>query len=207
MKFITRESNTIENAVSEGLVELKADINEVEIEIIQEPSRSFLGLISKKAKVKLTVVDGPNEKAKGFLDTLLKKMDVDCKYEIKFENEVLNVDIYEINDKDKGIMIGKRGKNLDSLQYILSLIINKGRQTYVRTLVDVENYRSKREETLVKLAERMADKTRFYKKKIKLEPMNPYERRIIHSALQDKEDIITYSEGEEPYRKVIIDLK
>lgn len=207
MKFITRESDTIENAVSEGLDELKADINEVEIEILQEPSKSFLGLISKKAKVKLTVVDGPNEKAKGFLDTLLEKMDIDCKYEIKFESDVLNVDIYEINDKDKGIMIGKRGKNLDSLQYILSLIVNKGRQSYVRTIVDVENYRNKREETLVKLAKRMADKTRFYNKKIKLEPMNPYERRIIHSALQDEEDIITYSEGEEPYRKVIIDVK
>lgn len=207
MKFITRESDTIENAVSEGLEELKADINEVEIEIIQEPSKSFLGLISKKAKVKLTVVDGPEEKTKGFLDTLLEKMNVDCKYNIEMDENVLNVDIYEINDKDKGIMIGKRGKNLDSLQYILSLIVNKGRQNYVRTIVDIENYRNKREETLIKLAKRMADKTRFYKKKIKLEPMNPYERRIIHSALQEEEDIITYSEGEEPYRKVIIDAK
>lgn len=207
MKYLIKESVSVESAVSEGLAELNVDINEVKIEIIQEPSRSFLGIISKKAKVKLTVVDGPNEKAKDFLDNLLKKMNIECEYDIKFENETLSVKVTKIDDKDKGIIIGKRGKTLDSLQYILSLIINKGRQTYVRTVVDVEDYRSKREETLTNLAYKMADKSKLYKKKVKLEPMNPYERRIIHSALQSDDKVITYSEGEEPYRKVIIDIK
>ncbi|HAE41461.1 MAG TPA: protein jag, partial [Clostridiales bacterium] len=117
------------------------------------------------------------------------------------------VQVTKINNKDKGIIIGKRGKNLDAMQYILSLVINKDRQTYIRTIIDVEDYRTKREETLVRLAHKMAEKSRYYNKKVRLEPMNPYERRIIHSALQGEKDIITYSEGEEPYRKVIIETK
>jgi spoIIIJ-associated protein len=197
----------VEKAVSEGLEELNADINEVEIEILQEPSRSFLGLLSKNAKVKLTVVDGPKEKAKEFLATLLEKMDLRCDFEITLEDDVLKVQVSNINNKDKGIIIGKRGKNLDAMQYILSLVINKERQTYIRTIIDVEDYRTKREETLVRLAYKMAEKSRYYNKKVRLEPMNPYERRIIHSALQGEKDIITYSEGEEPYRKVIIETK
>lgn len=207
MRYLIKESVSVEKAVSEGLEELNADINEVEIEILQEPSRSFLGLLSKNAKVKLTVVDGPKEKAKEFLTTLLEKMDLQCDFDITLEDEVLKVQINNVKNKDKGIMIGKRGKNLDAMQYILSLVINKERQTYVRTLIDVEDYRTKREATLVRLAYKMAEKSRYYNKKVRLEPMNPYERRIIHAALQGEKDIITYSEGEEPYRKVIIETK
>jgi spoIIIJ-associated protein len=207
MKFLIKESESVEKAVSDGLQELNADINEVDIEIIQEPSRSFLGLLSKNAKVKITLIDGPREKAIEFLDGLFLKMNITCQYHTTFENDILSIQITEINSKDKGILIGKRGKNLDSLQYILSLVVNKDRQSYVRTSVDIENYREKREETLIRLAHKMADRSRYYNKKVRLEPMNPYERRIIHSALQGETDIITYSEGEEPYRKVIIDLK
>lgn len=207
MRSIIKESLSVEKAVSEGLLELNADINEVKIEILQEPSRSFLGLLSKNAKVKLTVVDGPKEKAQEFLTTLLEKMDLRCDFEISLEDDVLKVQVSNINNKDKGIIIGKRGKNLDAMQYILSLVINKERQTYIRTIIDVEDYRTKREETLVRLAYKMAEKSRYYNKKVRLEPMNPYERRIIHSALQGEKDIITYSEGEEPYRKVIIETK
>lgn len=207
MRYIIKESTSVEKAVSEGLEELNADINEVEIEILQEPSRSFLGLLSKNAKVKLTIVDGPKEKAKEFLTVLLEKMNLRCDFDITLEGEVLKVQVTKINNKDKGIIIGKRGKNLDAMQYILSLVINKDRQSYIRTIIDVEDYRTKREETLVRLAHKMAEKSRYYNKKVRLEPMNPYERRIIHSALQGEKDIITYSEGEEPYRKVIIETK
>ncbi len=207
MKFIIKESETVEKAVSLGLEELKADISEVEIEIVQEPSRSFLGILSKNAKVKITVIDGPKEKAKDFLQTLFEKMDIECDFSVELNDDVLNIHVNRIDPDDKGILIGKRGKNLDALQYLLSLVINKDRQDYVRTIVDVENYRAKREETLVRLAHKMADKSRYYNKKVRLEPMNPYERRIIHSALQGEKDIITYSEGEDPYRKVIIDVK
>src|SRR6056297_2179848 len=207
MNYIIKESDTVEKAVSTALEELKADINEVNIDILQNPSNGFLGLMAKDAKVKVAIVNGPKEKASNFLDLLLKKMNIDCDYEIDFDNDTLDVLVNNIEGKDKGILIGKRGKNLDSLQYVLSLMVNKGRNNYVRTIVDIDGYRDKREKTLERLALKKADKCRYYKKKIKLEPMNPYERRIIHSALQSEDDIITYSEGEDPFRRVVIDLK
>jgi len=207
MNYIIKESETVEKAVSIALDELKADINEVEIDILQNPTTGFLGLMSKDAKVKVSIINGPKEKASKFLDLLLEKMKINCDYEIDFDNDTLDIVVNNIEGKEKGILIGKRGKNLDSLQYILSLIVNKGRNNYVRTIVDIDGYRDKREKTLERLALKKADKCRYYKKKIKLEPMNPYERRIIHSALQSEDDIITYSEGEDPFRRVVIDLK
>jgi len=207
MNYIIKESETVEKAVSIALDELKADINEVEIDILQNPTTGFLGLMSKDAKVKVSIINGPKEKASKFLDLLLEKMKIDCDYEIDFDNDTLDIVVNNIEGKEKGILIGKRGKNLDSLQYILSLIVNKGRNNYVRTIVDIDGYRDKREKTLERLALKKADKCRYYKKKIKLEPMNPYERRIILSALQSEDDIITYSEGEDPFRSVVIDLK
>jgi len=207
MNYIIKESDTVEKAVSTALEELKADINEVNIDILQNPSNGFLGLMAKDAKVKVSIVNGPKEKASNFLDLLLKKMNIDCNYDIEFDNDTLDIVVNDIEGNDKGILIGKRGKNLDSLQYVLSLIVNKERNNYVRTIVDIDGYRDKREKTLERLALKKADKCKYYKKKIKLEPMNPYERRIIHSALQSEKDIITYSEGEDPYRRVVIDLK
>ena len=208
MKSVTIEKTTVEEAVETALLELKAEREEVEIEVINEPSRGLFGLIgSKNAKVKVTVTDGPEERAERFIDVLLKKMSIKADYAVDFSDNVLKVDIVKINEDDKGIIIGKRGKNLDEIQFLLNLIVNKGRQNYVRVIFNVEDYRAKREETLKRLANKMADKCRYYKHKVRLEPMNPYERRIIHSTLQDQSDIITYSEGEEPYRKVVIDLK
>ena len=207
MNYIIKESDTVEKAVSTALEELKADINEVDIDILQNPTNGFLGLMAKDAKVKVSIVNGPKEKASNFLDLLLEKMNIDCNYEIEFDNDTLDIVVNDIEGNDKGILIGKRGKNLDSLQYVLSLIVNKERNNYVRTIVDIDGYRDKREKTLERLALKKADKCKYYKKKIKLEPMNPYERRIIHSALQSEKDIITYSEGEDPYRRVVIDLK
>ncbi len=208
MKNVTIEKATVEEAVKTALMELKAEREEVEIEVINEPSKGLFGLIgSKNAKVKVTVTDGPEERAERFIDVLLKKMSIKADYAVDFSDNVLKVDIVKINEDDKGIIIGKRGKNLDEIQFLLNLIVNKGRQNYVRVIFNVEDYRAKREETLKRLANKMADKCRYYKHKVRLEPMNPYERRIIHSTLQDQSDIITYSEGEEPYRKVVIDLK
>ncbi len=208
MKNVTIERPTVDEAIIAALGELKAEKDEVEIEIINEASKGFFGLIgSKEAKVKVIITNGPEEKAKKFFDLLLKKMDIVADYKIEFSDNVLKVDIVKIGEDDKGIIIGKRGKNLDEIQFLLNLIVNKGRETYVRVIFNVEDYRAKREETLKRLANKMADKCRYYKHKVRLEPMNPYERRIIHSTLQDAADIITYSEGDEPYRKVVIDLK
>ncbi len=208
MKSITVEKATVDEAVLSALSELKAEMSEVEVEVIKEPSKGLLSFLGNKtAKVKVTVVNGPEEKTKEFFDILLKKMNVNADFKINYDDNVLNVDIVRINEDDKGIIIGKRGKNLDEIQFLLNIIVNRGRQNYIRVVFNVEDYREKREETLKKLAKKMADKCRYYKHKMRLEPMNPYERRIIHSTLQEEKDIITYSEGDEPYRKVVIDLK
>jgi spoIIIJ-associated protein len=207
MKNVTIERSTVEEAIAAALEELKAENDEVEIEIIKEPSKGFFGLGSKDAKVKVTITNGPEERANKFLDILLRKMNIEADYEVNYSDNILKVDITKIGEDDKGIIIGKRGKNLDEIQFLLNLMVNKGRQNYVRVIFNVEDYRAKREDTLKRLAVKMADKCRYYKHKVRLEPMNPYERRIIHSTLQDEKDIITYSEGEEPYRKVVIDLK
>ncbi len=207
MKNVTIERSTIEEAIAAALEELKAENNEVEIEVIKEPSKGFFGLGSKDAKVKVTITNGPEERANKFFEILLNKMNIEANYEVSYSDNILKVDIIKIGEDDKGIIIGKRGKNLDEIQFLLNLMVNKGRQNYVRVIFNVEDYRAKREDTLKRLAVKMADKCRYYKHKVRLEPMNPYERRIIHSTLQDEKDIITYSEGEEPYRKVVIDLK
>ena len=207
MKNVTIERSTVEEAIAAALEELKAENNEVEIEVIKEPSKGFFGLGSKDAKVKVTITNGPEERASKFLDILLKKMNIEADYEVNYSDNILKVDIVKIGEDDKGIIIGKRGKNLDEIQFLLNLMVNKGRQNYVRVVFNVEDYRAKREETLKRLALKMAEKCRYYKHNVRLEPMNPYERRIIHSTLQDEKDIITYSEGDEPYRKVVIDLK
>ena len=207
MRNVTIEKPTVEEAIAAALKELRAENNEVEIEIINEPSKGFFGLGSKDAKVKVTITNGPEERARKFIDILLKKMSIEADYEVNYSDNILNVDIVKIGEDDKGIVIGKRGKNLDEIQFLLNLMVNKGRENYVRVIFNVEDYRAKREETLKRLALKMADKCRYYNRKVKLEPMNPYERRIIHSALQDVKGIITYSEGEEPYRKVVIDQK
>jgi len=207
MKNVTIEKPTVEEAIAAALEELHAENSEVEIEIINEPSKGFFGFGSKDAKVKVTLTNGPEERAKRFMDILLEKMSINADYEVYYCDNILNVDIVKIGEDDKGIVIGKRGKNLDEIQFLLNLMVNKGRENYVRVIFNVENYRAKREDTLKRLALKMADKCRHYKRKVKLEPMNPYERRIIHSTLQNQDDIITYSEGEEPYRKVVIDQK
>lgn len=208
MKSITVEKNTVEEAVIAALEELEAEKSEVEIEVLKEPTKGLLSFLgSKIAKVKVTVVNGPEEKTRNFFDILLKKMNIEADFEIKYSANILKVDIVKIDEDDKGIIIGKRGKNLDEIQFLLNLIINKGRENYIRVVFNVEDYREKREETLKRLAKKMAEKCRYYNHKVKLEPMNPYERRIIHSTLQEESDIITYSEGDEPYRKVVIDKK
>jgi len=208
MKSITVEKNTVDEAVIAALEELEAEKSEVEIEVLKEPTKGLLSFLgSKVAKVKVTLVNGPEEKTRQFFDILLKKMNIEADFEVKYAANILKVDIVKIDEDDKGIIIGKRGKNLDEIQFLLNLIINKGRENYIRVVFNVEDYREKREETLKRLAKKMAEKCRYYNHKVKLEPMNPYERRIIHSTLQEESDIITYSEGDEPYRKVVIDKK
>ncbi|MDO5424279.1 MAG: RNA-binding cell elongation regulator Jag/EloR [Eubacteriales bacterium] len=144
-------------------------------------------------------------RAEDFLGKTLKAMNMNVKITCTFDDDdTLNIDL---DGEDMGILIGKRGQTLDSIQYLTSLVVNKGKASYVRVKVDTEDYRRRRKETLENLARNVAAKVRRTRKTVFLEPMNPYERRIIHSALQGNPYVSTHSEGEEPYRKVVVTLK
>lgn len=208
MKSVVKTAKTIDDAVREALLELGADRDDVLIKVLEEPSKGFLGLIgSKNAKVEVTVVNDPVEIAGNFLKMLFNKMNIKANTNIRREEKNLYVNIEDISDRDMGILIGKRGKTLDSIQYLISLTVNKERENYIRVFLDINNYRKKREETLIRLAEKMAFKAKRLRRDIKLEPMNPNERRIIHSTLQSNPYVETFSEGEEPFRRVVISYK
>ncbi len=145
-------------------------------------------------------------KAVEFLSSVLDKMGINAGFETSFNEEDVAVEI-NITGDDMGCLIGKRGQTLDSLQYLTGLAINKNRDTYVRVKLDTENYRQRRKDTLENLARNIAFKVKRTKRPVKLEAMNPYERRIIHSALQDDRYVFTKSEGEEPFRHVVVMLK
>ena len=208
MRSVVKVSKTVDEAVKEALRELDVDQDDVKVEVVEEPSKGLFGLIGvKDAKVKVTVVNDPIEIADNFLNRLLPSMNIKAMSVAKREGMSLHVDITNISSSDMGILIGKRGSTLDSIQYLLSLVVNKDRENYIKIVVDIKGYRKKREETLIRLANKMAEKAKYSKRPIRLEPMNPYERRIIHSALQNMEGITTHSEGDEPYRRVVIQSK
>jgi len=203
-KTIEATGKTVQDAINSALEELGAERDDVEVNVIEEGSKGLFGIGSKLARVQVTLKPRHTEDGVGFLSDVFQKMNVDVNIE-KIEDED-SIQI-KVTGKDSGIIIGRRGETLDALQYLTSLVVNKNSDKYKRVTIDIENYRHKREETLVKLAERLAEKVIKYRRNVSLEPMNPYERRIIHSTLQNNEFVETYSVGEEPNRKVVITLK
>ena len=145
----------------------------------------------------------PAQDPKEFLEKVFNAMNMQVNIDAKQEGNEINI---ELSGDDMGVLIGKRGQTLDSLQYLTSLVVNKGTSESIRVKVDTEDYRKRRKETLENLAKNLAYKVKRTKKPVSLEPMNPYERRVIHSALQNDKYVSTHSEGEEPYRKVVITL-
>lgn len=201
---IEKTGKTVEDALKSALVELKADENDVTVEVLEEASKGLLGLFGgKEARIKVVLKETADRVSCEFLSNILEKMNLEANVQAKLVDKTLNV---TLSGNDLGVLIGKRGQTLDSLQYLLSLVVNKDRHDYLRVVLDTENYREKRKETLERLAHKLAIKAKKLRKDIVLEPMNPYERRIIHSALQNNPSVSTRSEGEEPYRKVIIFL-
>lgn len=204
MKFVEKSATTVEDAIELALVELNANELECDIEVLEEAKKAMFGLFGgKNAKVRVSLRESVEDKAKEFLTSMLNKMGISCKLNIKLKNNSLFIDM---SGKEMALLIGRRGQTLDSLQYLVSLVINKDRDEYLRVILDTENYRQKRKDTLEKLAFKLANRAKKIKKDITLEPMNPYERRIIHSALQNNKFVSTRSEGDEPYRKVVIFL-
>lgn len=206
MKTIDMTGKTVEDAVNNALKELNVAIDKVEVEVIDEGSKGLFKLIgARPAKVKVTVKKDHAYEAKNFLREVLESMGIKAEIRAEEEENVLRICMTGPN---MGKLIGYRGETLDSLQYLVSLVVNKNHEDeYKRVILDTENYRQKREETLKRLALKIGNKARRTGKIVKLEPMNPYERRIIHSVLQNDPYVETYSEGEEPYRRVVVDLK
>ena len=159
--------------------------------------------VVERTEEEITAVKADAEK---FLSGVFKAMELEVEIKMEYKSAEGNLEI-EFLGEDMGILIGKRGQTLDSLQYLTSLVVNKGRQGYIRVKLDTEDYRNRRKETLENLAKSIAYKVRKTRKPVSLEPMNPYERRIIHSALQGNRYVETYSEGNEPYRHVVVKLK
>ncbi|GAA3642165.1 RNA-binding cell elongation regulator Jag/EloR [Asaccharospora irregularis] len=210
-KSLELRSKTKDEAIKKALVELEVREEDIEITVIQNPTKGFLGIIGAKDGVyKVSVKEKKQEKketeiAKEFISTMLKNANVDAKVNVVQEGNLIKVDI---EGKEAACLIGRRGETLDSIQFLTGLALNKvNKDSHLRVLVDIENYRSKREKSLVRYANKAAREVAKTRKTKKLDYMNPYERRIVHSALQNDKYVITYSEGTDPYRRLVIEYK
>ena len=206
MEYIEVSAKTVEDAISEAAIKLEVPSDKIEYEVITEGSTGFLGLIgSKPAVIKARKKFNLLDHTKDFLARLFKAMNVDVNSTVDYDEESRTMNIV-FDGEDMGLLIGKRGQTLDSLQYLTNRVANKMQDGYVRVKLDTEDYRRRRKETLENLAKNIASKVKRTRKTVSLEPMNPYERRIIHSALQSDPAVSTHSEGEEPYRRVVVTL-
>ena len=206
MDYIEVSAKTVGDAISEACQKLVVTSDTLEYEVVEEGSAGFLGIGSKPAVIKARVKSSMEDTAKDFLKDVFEAMDLTVVVNVEYD-EVENFMNIELSGDEMGVLIGKRGQTLDSLQYLVSLVVNKNIENYIRVKVDTENYRQRRKETLENLAKNISYKVKRTKRPVSLEPMNPYERRIIHSALQNDKYVTTYSEGEEPFRHVVVTLK
>ena len=206
MEFIEISAKTIDDAVTAACQQFAITSDKLEYEVVEEGKAGILGFGAKPAVIKARVKATLEDIVKDFLKDVFAAMNVEVVVNIEYneEEKLMNIDLA---GDDMGMLIGKRGQTLDSLQYLVSLVANKDTEDYVRVKVDTENYRERRKATLENLAKNMAHKVKRIRKSVSLEPMNPYERRIIHAALQDDKYVTTHSEGDEPYRRVVITPK
>ncbi|MBE5993061.1 MAG: protein jag [Paenibacillaceae bacterium] len=207
MDMITVSAKTVDEAITKALIQLETTSDKLEYEIVDKGSNGILGFIgSKPAVIRARKKETLEDKAMTFLSDVFGAMDLGVSMEAAFNEGERELSINMSGD-DMGILIGKRGQTLDSLQYLVSLVVNKESEDYIRVKLDTENYRERRKETLETLAKNIAYKVKRTRRPVSLEPMNPYERRIIHSALQNDKFVVTRSDGEEPFRHVVISLK
>ena len=206
MEYMEVSAKTVNDAITEACQKLLVTSDKLDYIVIEEGSSGFLGIGSKPAIIKAKVKSSVKDKAKDFLDSVFEAMNLIVAVNIKYDELDNYMDI-DLSGDEMGVLIGKRGQTLDSLQYLVSLVVNKESESYIRVKVDTENYRQRRKETLENLAKNIAYKVKRTKRSVSLEPMNPYERRIIHSALQNDKYVTTHSEGEEPFRRVVVTLK
>lgn len=206
MEFVEFTAKTVDDAITSACQKFLVTSDRLEYEVIEEGSSGFLGFNAKPAKIRAKVKETLVDKAKAFLEDVFAAMHMTVLVEVSFDEAEKAMDI-DLKGDDMGVLIGKRGQTLDSLQYLVSLVVNRDSDDYIRVKVDTENYRKRRKETLENLAKNIAYKVKRTKRSVSLEPMNPYERRIIHSALQNDKFVTTHSEGDEPFRHVVVTLK
>ena len=206
MKSLEIRSKTKDEAISKALTELNVKLEDLQVEVLENPSKGFLGFLgAKDGLYKFTVIEKETELdiAKAFVENILKNSNIKGDLSVTQQGNVINVDI---KGEEAAVLIGRRGETLDSIQLLTGLALNKiNKNSSMRVVVDIENYRSKREESLIRYAQKVAREVIKTKKTKKLEYMNPYERRIIHSALQNNKSVSTYSEGTDPYRRLVIE--
>lgn len=206
MEYIEISAKTVDDAITEAVIKLGTTHDKIEYEVIEKGSAGFLGIARKDAVIKVRKKNDVEDNIREFLNKVFNAMELEVEILVEREenSNVINV---ELKGSDMGVLIGKRGQTLDSLQYLTNLAVNKNSEEYVKVKIDTEDYRKRRKETLENLAKNIAYKVKRTKHPVSLEPMNPFERRIIHSALQNDKFVTTHSEGEEPYRHVVVTLK
>ena len=210
MEPIEVSAKTLDEAITKACIELGAASDDIEYEILETGSNGILGIGARpyviKVWVKPAAEPSMEDKAYEFLSSVFEGMGMEVSISINYVEAEKELAI-ELSGEDMGVLIGKRGQTLDALQYLTSQVVNKNLNEYIRVKLDTENYRERRQETLETLAKNISYKVKRTRRPVALEPMNPYERRIIHSALQADKDVMTRSEGEEPYRHVVICCK
>ena len=206
MEYIEISAKSVEEALTEASIKLGIPSSEIEYEVTEKGSTGFLGIGSKCAVIKARKKYSVEECVREFLTSVFNAMKLEVEIIIKIDEEDKLIDV-DLKGDDMGILIGKRGQTLDSLQYLTNLAVNKTSENYYRVKVDTEDYRKRRKDTLENLAKNIAFKVKKTRRPVALEAMNPFERRVIHSALQNDKFVTTHSEGEEPYRHVVVTLK
>lgn len=202
MRQVTASGQTVEEAVQTALEQLNTTRDQVEIDVIDEGKRGIFGLFgSKLAVVNVSVIKDQIEETEQFIKDVAKQMNVAIDLKTTVEDQHVT---FEMSGEKIALLIGKRGQTLNALQYLVQLVINKGGKKYYHVTLDAEGYRERRKQTLESLAHKMAQRARRLNRKVTLEPMPPYERKIIHQALQNEKDISTYSDGVEPHRHIVI---
>jgi spoIIIJ-associated protein len=204
MKVVEKSGRTVDEALAAALDELGVPSDRVKIEVLDEGKGGFLGIGAKPALVRVTLKESRKERVEQFLEEVCAAMEVEVQVAVREDGEYLHADV---EGREAGILIGHHGQTLDALQYLLNLVASKVGETNQRVVLDVEGYRKRREETLTKLATRLAERVQRNGEPMVLEPMSAHERRVIHLALQDNPHVVTGSEGEDPFRRVVIQPK
>ena len=199
-------AKTADEALTNALIQLETSSDQIEYEVIEEEKSGVFGLFSKPARIRVRKKEQVVDRVYDFLKRTFDAMHIDVAISHGMDGIESTLSI-ELKGNDMGMLIGKRGQTLDSLQYLANLAVNKNSEEYIKVKIDTEDYRKRRKETLENLAKNIAYKVKRTKRPVSLEPMNPFERRVIHSALQNDKFVTTHSEGEEPYRHVVVTLK